>query len=147
MIPDSIIEEIKAKNEISDVISSYVTLKRAGSNMQGLCPFHNEKSPSFTVFTATQSFYCFGCGAGGDAVTFIRKMENLEYAEAIKVLAARCGVTIPEDSSQERGGVRRSRMLEMNKEAARFFRTALYPAGEIPAQSWGHSRSYRRRPR
>ncbi len=133
MIPDSIIEEIKSKNEISDVISTYVTLKRAGSNMQGLCPFHNEKSPSFTVFTATQSFYCFGCGAGGDAVTFIRKMENLEYAEAVKVLAARCGVAIPEDSSQERGGVRKSRMLEMNKEAARFFRTALYSSEEAKA--------------
>lgn len=133
MIPESIIEEIKSKNEISDVISAYVTLKRAGSNMQGLCPFHNEKSPSFTVFPATQSFYCFGCGAGGDAVTFIRKTENLDYAEAVRFLAKRCGVTVPEDGEKINGGVRKSRMLEMNKEAARFFRTTLLSSEEAKA--------------
>lgn len=133
LIPESIIEEIKSKNEISDVISAYVTLKRAGSNMQGLCPFHNEKSPSFTVFPATQSFYCFGCGAGGDAVTFIRKTENLDYAEAVRFLAKRCGVTVPEDGEKNNGGVRRSRMLEMNKEAARFFRTTLLSSEEAKA--------------
>lgn len=133
MIPESIIEEIKSKNEISDVISAYVTLKRAGSNMQGLCPFHNEKSPSFTVFPATQSFYCFGCGAGGDAVTFIRKTENLDYAEAVRFLAKRCGVTVPEDANERSGGIRKSRMLEMNKEAARFFRTTLLSSEEARA--------------
>ena len=133
MIPESIIEEIKSKNEISDVISSYVTLKRAGSNMQGLCPFHSEKTPSFVVFPATQSFYCFGCGAGGDAVTFIRKTENLDYAESVRFLARRCGVTVPDDEAAERGSIRRSRMLEMNKEAARFFRTSLYSSEEAKA--------------
>jgi len=124
MIPDNIIEEIKARNEISDVISTYVTLRKAGSNMNGLCPFHNEKTPSFTVFTATQSFYCFGCGAAGDAITFVRKIENLEYVEAVRVLAKRSGIEIPDDAEKDRG-VRRSRILEMNKEAARFFRSQL----------------------
>ena len=107
MIPDNIIEEIKARNEISDVISTYVTLRKAGSNMNGLCPFHNEKTPSFTVFTATQSFYCFGCGAAGDAITFVRKIENLDYADAVRALAKRSGIDIPEDADRDRG-VRRS---------------------------------------
>ena len=75
-----LIEEIRYRNSIEDVISGYVTLKRAGSNLQGLCPFHSEKSPSFTVFPATGSFYCFGCNAGGDIFTFIMKAENLDYA-------------------------------------------------------------------
>ena len=116
MIPDNIIEEIKARNEISDVISTYVTLRKAGSNMHGLCPFHNEKTPSFTVFTATQSFYCFGCGAAGDAITFVRRIENLEYADAVRALAKRSGIEIPEEADRDRG-VRRSRILEMNKES------------------------------
>ena len=132
MIPDNIIEEIKARNEISDVISTYVTLRKAGSNMNGLCPFHNEKTPSFTVFTATQSFYCFGCGAAGDAITFIRKIENLEYADAVRSLAKRSGIEIPEEADRDRG-VRRSRILEMNKEAARFFRSQLMISGDAKA--------------
>ncbi len=124
MIPENIIEEIKTRNDITDVISSYVTLKRAGSHSQGLCPFHNEKSPSFTVFANTQSFYCFGCQAAGDAVTFIRKIENLDYVEALNFLAKRAGVSIPENTDQK-SGVRKSRILEMNREAAKFFRTQL----------------------
>ncbi len=124
MIPDNIIEDIKARNDIADVIGTYVTLKRAGSNMTGLCPFHNEKTPSFVVFNATQSFYCFGCAAAGDVVTFIRRMENLEYVDALQFLAKRCGITIPEDDRQS-SGVRKSRILEMNKTAARFFRSQL----------------------
>ena len=123
MIPDNIIEEIKVRNDIADVIGTYVTLKRAGSNMNGLCPFHNEKTPSFTVFNGTQSFYCFGCGAAGDVVTFIRKIENLDYVDALHFLAKRSGITIPEE--EQKGGVRRSRIFEMNKAAARFFRSQL----------------------
>ena len=95
MIDTQIIEEIKSRNDIVDVISSYVGLKRAGSNMQGLCPFHSEKTPSFTVFTSKQGYYCFGCGAGGDVITFIRQIENLEYIPAIEFLAKRVGVTLP----------------------------------------------------
>ncbi len=123
MIPQNIIEDIKVRNDIADVISAYVTLKRAGSNMNGLCPFHNEKTPSFTVFNGTQSFYCFGCGAAGDVVTFIRKIENLSYTEALHFLAKRSGITIPEEEDTGRNTIRRSRILELNKEAARVFRS------------------------
>ena len=87
MIPHSIIEDLKYRSEICDVISSYVTLKRAGNNMNGLCPFHSERTPSFTVFPATQSFYCFGCGAGGDVISFIMRTENLDYRAALELLA------------------------------------------------------------
>ncbi|MBR2473825.1 MAG: DNA primase [Clostridia bacterium] len=128
MIPDNVIEEIKVRNDIADVIGTYVTLKRAGSNMNGLCPFHNEKTPSFTVFNGTQSFYCFGCGAAGDVVTFIRKIENLDYVEALRFLAKRSGVNIPEE--EQSGGVRRTRIYEMNKAAARFFRSQLLSSSE-----------------
>ena len=84
MIPREIIDEIVFRNDIVDVVGSYVNLKRAGSNFSGLCPFHNEKTPSFTVYLDTQSFYCFGCGAGGDVITFIRRIENLGYIDAVK---------------------------------------------------------------
>ena len=89
MISKEIIEEIKRRNDIEDVISQYVALKRAGSNANGLCPFHSEKTPSFTVFKGTDSFYCFGCGAGGDVITFIMKVENLDYVGALEFLAKR----------------------------------------------------------
>ena len=127
-ISPQIIEDIKARNDIERVVSSYITLKRAGSNFNGSCPFHSEKTPSFTVFPSTQSFYCFGCGAGGDAITFVMRMENLDYVSAIRALAERSGVTIPENVTYNNGKkeVTRSRVLEMNKEAARFFRNALF---------------------
>ena len=127
-ISPQIIEDIKARNDIERVVSSYITLKRAGSNFNGSCPFHSEKTPSFTVFPSTQSFYCFGCGAGGDAITFVMRMENLDYVSAIRTLAERSGVTIPDNETYNNGKkeVTRSRVLEMNKEAARFFRNALF---------------------
>ena len=96
MIPQETISDIKFRNPIEDVIGSYVTLKRSGATMKGLCPFHSEKTPSFTVFTATQGYYCFGCGAGGDVITFIRQMENLEYIPALEFLAKRAGIALPE---------------------------------------------------
>ena len=127
MIPANIIEEIKYRNEIENVISQYVTLKRAGSNYSGLCPFHSEKTPSFVVFPGTQSFYCFGCGAGGDVINFTMRTENLDYVDAIKALAKRSGITIPEDTDTGRAtGVSRQRVLEMNVEAAKFFRSMLF---------------------
>ena len=124
MIPREIIEEIRYRNDIEDVIGTYVTLKRAGSNRNGLCPFHGEKTPSFTVFPNTKSFYCFGCGAGGDVVTFIQKIENLDYRDALEFLAKRAGVQIPQDSRSDlpEKGVSRKRVYEMNLEAAKFFR-------------------------
>ena len=126
MIPHSIIEDLKYRSEICDVISSYVALKRAGNNMNGLCPFHSERTPSFTVFPATQSFYCFGCGAGGDVISFIMRTENLDYRAALELLAKRSGITLPDDDVREEGGVSRKRILEMNVCAARFFRDRLY---------------------
>ena len=126
MIPREIIDEIVARNDIEQVIGSYVSLKRAGSNMNGLCPFHNEKSPSFTVFPATRSFYCFGCGAGGDVISFVMKEENLDYVGALEMLASRAGIEIPADrNTLPEKGVPRARIYEMNLAAARFFREAL----------------------
>lgn len=128
MIPRQTIDEIRARCDIEDIIGSYVTLKRAGANYSGLCPFHSEKTPSFTVFPASQSFYCFGCGAGGDVITFIRREENLDYVEAVEWLAKRVGVTIPQDSREAaaRGGMTRQRVFDMNVAAARFFRGCLF---------------------
>ena len=127
MIPREIIDEILYRSDITDVIGSYVSLKRAGSNMSGLCPFHSEKSPSFTVFPATKSLYCFGCGAGGDVITFIKKAENIDYPSAVEFLAARAGITIPEDKKYVKDGeVSRRRVYDMNLEAAKFFRQCLF---------------------
>lgn len=128
MIPREIIEEIQQRSDIEEVIGSYVNLKRAGSNFNGLCPFHSEKSPSFTVFPSTGSFYCFGCGVGGDVFTFIMKAENLDYVSAIELLAKRAGVTIPSDSVSVTGKpeMSRRRVYDMNLDAAKFFRQCLY---------------------
>ena len=126
MIPREIIEEIKYRNDIEEVISSYVSLKRAGSNLVGVCPFHNEKTPSFTVFSSTKNFYCFGCGAGGDVITFIMKAENLDYPSALEFLAHRAGIEIPKDGAGEERGVPRKRIYEMNLAAAKFFRQCLF---------------------
>ena len=127
MIPREVVEEILYRADIVETISSYVTLKRAGSNYNGLCPFHSEKTPSFTVFPATRSFYCFGCGSGGDVITFIMKAENLDYPSALEFLAARVGITIPSGpSGAEEKGMGRKRVYEMNLEAARFFRNCLF---------------------
>lgn len=126
MIPREIIEEIIYRNNIDEVISSYVTLKRAGSNFSGLCPFHSEKTPSFTVFPATKSFYCFGCGSGGDVITFIMKAENLDYPSALEFLAQRAGITIPKTDEKPEAGVQRKRIYEMNLAAAKFFRQCLF---------------------
>ena len=132
MIPESVIDEIKSKNDIADVIGSYVTLKRSGSNLMACCPFHNEKTPSFVVFTSGDPhFYCFGCAAAGDVVTFIRRIENLEYVEALRHLAKRVGVTVPEE--EDKYSLRRSRVFEMNKTAARYFRSQLTQSDEAKA--------------
>ena len=125
-IPREIIDEIIHRNDIEQVIGSYVTLKRAGSNLNGLCPFHNEKTPSFTVFPGTKSFYCFGCGAGGDVISFVMRTENLDYRSALETLAQRAGIAIPADDSEAEVGVPRKRLYEMNLEAAKFFRNCLF---------------------
>ncbi len=121
-IPEEIILEIKSRNPIESVISSYVNLTKAGSLYKGLCPFHSEKTPSFTVYPNTSSYYCFGCGAGGDAVTFIKNIENLDYIEALKLLADRSGVQIPENGYDDSVLKLKARLYEVNKEAALFYR-------------------------
>ncbi|MBQ5824946.1 MAG: DNA primase [Clostridia bacterium] len=122
---EDFLRELRERNEISEVISPYVNLRRRGTTMNGLCPFHNEKTPSFTVYLETQSFYCFGCGAGGDVITFIRRIENLGYIDAVKSLAQRAGMALPEDGFDDVISKRRRRILEANREAARFFHNVL----------------------
>lgn len=131
-LSDSFLQELKMKTDIEDVISAYVTLKRRGATLVGLCPFHNEKTPSFTVYPATRSFYCFGCGAGGDAITFLKKIENLDYLDAVKTLAQRAGLQMPQEGFDDSLSKRRRRILEMNREAARFYHSVLLsPEGKV----------------
>lgn len=138
LIPSGVIDDIRNRCDIEDVISSYITLKRAGSNLKGLCPFHSEKTPSFVVYKDTQSFYCFGCGAGGDVISFIMKQENLDYVSAVEFLARRAGVALPEsDDFSNSREVGRARILKMNVEAAKFFRTQLFDERNgIPAREY-----------
>ena len=119
MIPHEYVEEVVRRNDITDVVGSYVQLRHRGRTHTGLCPFHSEKTPSFVVYPETQSFYCFGCGAGGDVITFIKKISNLDYVEAVKLLAGRAGMPLPEED--DKVGRLRSRVLGINRAAARFF--------------------------
>ena len=133
--PEALVEEIRAKNDIVEVVSGYVHLQKRGGNHWGLCPFHNEKTPSFSVSGNKQIFHCFGCGAGGDVYKFLIDYENLSFQEALKLLADRVGVVLPEP---EEGGEarerekRRARLLEVSKEAEKFFYYQLRgPRGEV----------------
>ena len=121
---EELIEEIRSRNDIVDVVSGYVRLQKKGSSHWGLCPFHNEKSPSFSVNGERQMFHCFGCGAGGNVYTFIMNYENYSFPEAVKLLAQRAGVSLPEpdesEDAKKRAG-RRARLLEVNRAAAKFF--------------------------
>ena len=130
MISKETIEQVLMRNEISSLIGSYVSLRRAGSNLKGLCPFHSEKTPSFTVYPSENSFYCFGCGVGGDAITFIRKRENLDYPDAVEFLANRAGITIIRDERPDRlqTGPKfdKARMLKMNVDAAKYYHKQLF---------------------
>lgn len=122
--PDEVIEEVRSSNNIVDVIGSYVRLQKKGSSYFGLCPFHNEKSPSFSVSLNKQMYYCFGCGAGGNVFTFIMEYENQTFPEAMKVLADRAGITLPEaelTEEQKRERNKRQLLLEINKTAANYF--------------------------
>ena len=123
--PDGFLQELKLRSDITEIASSYVNLKRHGRNMVGLCPFHGEKTPSFNIYTESGSFYCFGCGAGGDVITFIMKIENLDYVEAVKFLAQRAGMEMPENTYDDSLSKLRMRIYEANREAARFFHATL----------------------
>ena len=118
---EDFLNELRYKNPIDEVISSYVVLKRAGSTYKGLCPFHNERTPSFTVYPNTGSFYCFGCQNGGDVVTFIKNAENLDYVEAVKYLADRAGMSMPESGYDDSVEKLRRTVLAINRETAKFF--------------------------
>ncbi len=111
---------------MESLVGTYVSLRRAGSNATGLCPFHSEKTPSFTVFRKDGSFYCFGCGVGGNAITFVRRVENLDFAEAVSLLARRVGITVRIDDDPATPRVDRKRFFDMNTKAARFFHKALF---------------------
>ncbi len=124
-ISDVFLQELHSKVDIEQVISPYVNLRRRGKNFVGLCPFHNEKTPSFTVYPDTQSFYCFGCGAGGDVITFVRRVDNLDYVEAVKTVAQMAGMSMPEDGFDDTVSKKRNRILSANREAARFFHSCL----------------------
>ena len=122
--PDDVIEEVRARNDIVDVISQYVTLKKKGANYFGLCPFHNEKSPSFSVSPGKQMYYCFGCGAGEKVITFIIEYENYSFGEALKYLADRSGITLPEAEDSKEARAQRdlkNTLLEINRLAANYF--------------------------
>lgn len=136
--PEELIEEVRMKNDIVDVVSGYVKLQKKGSSHWGLCPFHNEKSPSFSVSGGKQMFHCFGCGAGGNVFTFVMNYENYTFPEAVKHLADRAGVKLPEveySAEMKQKANKRARLLEVNKEAAKFFYYQLRtPHGEIGYQ-------------
>ena len=119
------IDEIKSKNNIQDVISKYVKLTSKGSNLIGLCPFHNEKTSSFTVYPEKDSFYCFGCGIGGDIIEFIQRIEKIDYLSAVKLLAERSGVKITEDAEDNYYIKMRNKILAINQEAAKFYQSYL----------------------
>ena len=126
---DEIIEEVRARNDILDVISPYVSLKRKGSSYFGLCPFHNEKSGSFSVSPSKQMYYCFGCGAGGNVISFVMQYENLSFPEAVRFLAKRCGMSLPEQEysdADRKTHQLREQLLEMHKLAATHYYQLLH---------------------
>ena len=133
--PEEIIEEVRRRNNIVDVVAGYVRLQKKGGSHWGLCPFHSERTPSFSVNGDKQIYHCFGCGAGGNVYTFLMNYENYSFPEAVRALAERAGVQLPEpeDAGQVRQREsRRARLLEINKEAAKFFYFQLRsPGGEI----------------
>ncbi len=122
---DSFLQEVSARNDIESIVSQYVTLKHRGNTLVGLCPFHNEKTGSFTVYRNTNSYYCFGCGAGGDVVNFTMRIENLDYIEAVRSLADRAGLQMPDDGYDDSLQKLRMRLYEVNRTAARFFHEQL----------------------
>ena len=122
--PEEVVEEVRMKNDIVDVISGYVKLQKKGSNYFGLCPFHNEKSPSFSVSPSKQMYYCFGCGAGGNVITFVMEYENYSFMEALQMLADRAGVALPkQEYSKEakEAADLRTALLEINRMAANYY--------------------------
>src|SRR5215216_5380803 len=125
LIPQDIIEQVKERTDIADVVGGYVTLSRAGQNLKGLCPFHAEKTPSFNVSPSRQIFHCFGCGTGGNVFTFVMKLEGSSFPEAVRELAKRAGITVPEIQSGSPDNRQRERLEQVNDAAALWFRRNL----------------------
>ncbi len=140
-IREDFLNTLRDRLDIQEFISGYVHLKSAGRLSKGLCPFHSEKTPSFTVYPDNQSFYCFGCGKGGDIITFTRDIENLDYLDAVRLLADRAGLQMPDEEYDDTLSKKRKRMYEINKEAARFFYKELMSAkGEECLKYWTEQR-------
>ena len=139
---DEFLTELRMRTDIEQLISAYVPLKRRGKNLVGLCPFHNEKTPSFTVYPETQSYYCFGCGAGGEAVNFICDVEHLDFTEAVRFLCDRAGMSMPTEGYDDSLAQKRRRMYEINREAARFFHETLLSPQGATALQYFRSRGY-----
>ena len=140
--PEELIEEIRQRNDIVDVISGYVKLQKKGSSYFGLCPFHNEKSPSFSVSPGKQMYYCFGCGEGGNVFTFLMRYENDTFQEAVKALADKAGVKLPEleySEEEKKNNEIKSTILRANKDAAMYFYHQL--RSEQGAQGYGYFKS------
>nr|WP_317324413.1 DNA primase [uncultured Flavonifractor sp.] len=124
-IPEQFIDDLVARSDITDVVSSYVSLTKKGSNLWGLCPFHNEKTPSFSVSPDKQIYHCFGCGKGGGVISFVMEIENLPFVDAVKLLAKRAGLEVPESGENEAYRKKRTRLLDLTRDAARFYHSYL----------------------
>ena len=135
---DELLDEIRSRNDIVDIVSQYVKLKRSGRNFMGLCPFHNEKSPSMSVSPDKQIFHCFGCGVGGNVFHFISKVENISFVEAVQLLAERAGIKLPTDNNaeDEKRLKLKARLYDLNKETAEFYHENLYKPTAKPAQEY-----------
>jgi DNA primase len=135
-IPDETIEAIRNRVDVVDLVGRHVSLRQKGRSFWGLCPFHGEKTPSFHVHPERQIFHCFGCGAGGDAFRFLMRLENLSYPEAIRVLAAQCGIEVPETEAEAGQTSERRRLREATAAAQSFYRSALAGADGQPARDY-----------
>ena len=135
---EELLEEIRSNNDIVDIISQYVVLKRSGRNFFGLCPFHKEKSPSFSVSPDKQIFHCFGCGKGGNVFHFLSQIENINFVETVGILAERAGITLPTSDNDEDNQKQKlkSRIYEINEIAAKFYHENLYKPTSKPAQEY-----------
>ncbi|MBE6551413.1 MAG: DNA primase [Ruminococcaceae bacterium] len=130
-MPDSFIQELKSRCSLEQIASRYVSFKRAGSNLVACCPFHSERSPSFTLFSPGDHYYCFGCGAGGDVISFVMRIENLDYMAALEYLANLAGMRMPENEAMAQERTDKNKYYDMNKKAARFFYEKLVsPSGK-----------------
>lgn len=156
-IPEQFIDELVARSEISDVVSSYVHLTRKGNNLWGLCPFHNEKTPSFSVSPDKQIYHCFGCGKGGGVISFIMEIENLPFPDAVRLLAQRAGLEVPDAGADDAGAKSGPGLLRPTGTRPGFTTTTsrapavrgcgiIWPSGRLrrappPASAWGRLRS------